>query len=51
MAITGAEGVNYVTVIVFLDGEDADVKSTQVANGAELLSSLSIDFNLNAYTG
>ncbi len=49
MAITGAEGVNYVTVLVFLDGEDEDVKSTQVANGAELLSALSIDFNLNAY--
>lgn len=48
LAITGNGTANWVTVIVWLDGQDTNVKTTNVTNGAELLSSLKIDFSLNA---
>ena len=46
IAVSGSETANFVTVLVWLDGMDAEVYTSQATNAAELLSSISIDFSL-----
>lgn len=47
IAVNGSEDANWVTVLVWLDGEEENVKSTNVTNLAELLSTVQIDFSLD----
>ena len=46
LAITGNGTANWVTVVVYLDGEDATCKTTNVTNAAALLNGFTVAFSL-----